>query len=72
MSSVAPILVDLFRRPIVEAAYDQAGVLQVRAEGDTAIVVEPDPMYEAWTYAGESGYLVVCEPEGEVTTFRKI
>jgi hypothetical protein len=43
--------------------------LRIRFEDGTQLVVEPSVDFEAWTYAGSDGHLVVCGPGGHVTRF---
>ncbi len=52
-------------REITVARVD-GGVLELRIGTDVAIRVSPDAAYEAWTYAGDDGTLVVSMPGGEL------
>ena len=45
------------------------GVLELRIGTDVVIRVLPDEAYEAWTYSGDDGTLVVSTPGGELTTW---
>jgi hypothetical protein len=54
----------LLGKKVQSAVAKKGGSLELRFEGGHVIVVPPDPHYEAWTFAGPRGMLVVSTPSG--------
>lgn len=59
----------LFRQTITEATVAPNGALRLAFGNRATLDVPPDSDYEAWTLAMSNGALVVCGPEGIVSTF---
>jgi hypothetical protein len=64
VEQAAARLGELVGRVVVAATAGDGGVLQIDFEGGTRLLAEPDPDYEAWTFAGPDGTKVVCQPGG--------
>jgi hypothetical protein len=57
---------------VTAAAYDESGSLELRFADDAAVIRSgPSSEYEAWNFAGANGFLVVCLPDGGVTTWSR-
>ncbi len=42
----------------------KSGALRLEFDGDAILTVNPDSMYEAWTFVTDSQMLFVCLPGG--------
>lgn len=51
---------------IEEATADAAGALHVIFEGGARLTVEPDAAYEAWSFSGPDGALIVSTAGGKL------
>jgi hypothetical protein len=57
-------LLQLLRQRVVQAVIRADATLRVELTSGYALVVSPDPDYEAWEVSGRSGLRVVCMPGG--------
>lgn len=64
----APVPADLAGLVIIRGVAEE-GTLRVAFDDDTALIVGPDPEFEAWTLAGPDGYKVVCGPGGALSVW---
>lgn len=63
LSTVA-VMLRVIRLEVAHAACSGEGALSISFTDGTAIHVEPDPRYEAWTFNGPNGLLIVALPGG--------
>jgi hypothetical protein len=58
-------LLGLYPDTLGSASVDDDGTLRLTFASGAAVVVPPNPHYEAWQVVGPGSALVVCEPGGE-------
>lgn len=63
--------IEPFRTHILGGIAHKDGALELRLSEGVEIWVAPDPDYEAWTVAGDSGLKIVALPGGELAVWRE-